>query len=60
VFKNATTAAAAACERIVKVFCPWWNSLRGEQHQKNLVPNFKFSSAEALLMNSSRAIDLPN
>ena len=59
VSKNARTAAAGACKRIVIVFCPWWNSLRGEQHQKRLVLNFKFSYAEALLMNLSRANDVP-
>ena len=60
-FKNATTAGAAACKRIV--FCSRWNSLRREQQQKkkcaSLLPNFKFNTTGTLLMNLSRVISAP-
>ena len=58
-FRNATTAGAAACKRIV--FCSRWNSLRREQKKKraSLLPDFKFNTAGTLLMNLSRVTSVP-
>ena len=60
-FKNATTAGAGACKRIV--FCSRWNSLRREPKKKKKVcfslAKLQIYTTGTLLMNLSRVISAP-